>query len=242
MWGIFKKKKTILIIGAIIVILIAWFALSGGEKVEYVTAEVIRGELTQTVSEVGMIKSSQEIELNFLQSGKIGKLLVQIGDKVKQDQVLAELDYSFLTIKEQEAQANLDIAQANLNKMLSGATWQEIAVSQAQVNKAKAAYLSALDELDKVQKTTAENIAQAEKTLADFESGASDNVTPYEQAVITAQNTLNNTKSTYQQSADNKRNTVLVGLRYDYNSIHGGIFSPRINWKYNSEKSDIFRS
>lgn len=39
----------------------------------------------------------------------------------------------------------------------------------------------------------------------------------------------------------NARNTVLIGLRYDYNSIHGGIFSPRVNWKYNSDKSDIFR-
>ena len=39
----------------------------------------------------------------------------------------------------------------------------------------------------------------------------------------------------------NNRNTVLLGLRYDYNSIHGGIFSPRVNWKYNSEKSDIIR-
>ena len=38
-----------------------------------------------------------------------------------------------------------------------------------------------------------------------------------------------------------KRNKILVGLRYDYNSIHGGILSPRINWKYASEKSDIFR-
>lgn len=39
----------------------------------------------------------------------------------------------------------------------------------------------------------------------------------------------------------NKRNTLLIGLRYDYNSIHGGIVSPRINWKYSSEKADIFR-
>lgn len=39
----------------------------------------------------------------------------------------------------------------------------------------------------------------------------------------------------------NARNTVLIGLRYDYNSIHGGIFSPRVNWKYSSDKSDIFR-
>ena len=39
----------------------------------------------------------------------------------------------------------------------------------------------------------------------------------------------------------NKRNTVLLGIRFDHNSIHGGIFSPRVNWKYASEKSDIIR-
>ncbi len=39
----------------------------------------------------------------------------------------------------------------------------------------------------------------------------------------------------------NQRNKVLVGIRYDYNSIHGGILSPRVNWKYSSNKSDIFR-
>jgi outer membrane receptor for ferrienterochelin and colicins len=38
-----------------------------------------------------------------------------------------------------------------------------------------------------------------------------------------------------------KRNTLLVGVRYDYNDIHGGIASPRFNWKYNSEKADIIR-
>ncbi|MES2520576.1 MAG: TonB-dependent receptor [Bacteroidota bacterium] len=38
-----------------------------------------------------------------------------------------------------------------------------------------------------------------------------------------------------------KRNTLLLGLRYDYNSIHGNILSPRMNWKYSSAKSDIFR-
>ncbi|PWK17818.1 outer membrane receptor for ferrienterochelin and colicins [Arcicella aurantiaca] len=38
-----------------------------------------------------------------------------------------------------------------------------------------------------------------------------------------------------------KRNTLLLGVRYDYNDIHGGIASPRVNWKYNSEKADIIR-
>jgi outer membrane receptor for ferrienterochelin and colicins len=39
----------------------------------------------------------------------------------------------------------------------------------------------------------------------------------------------------------NDRNTVLLGLRFDHNSVHEGIFSPRVNWKYSSQKSDIIR-
>ena len=40
----------------------------------------------------------------------------------------------------------------------------------------------------------------------------------------------------------NKQNKLLMGARWDYNSLHGSIFSPRINYKWNSkDNSDIFR-
>ncbi len=39
-----------------------------------------------------------------------------------------------------------------------------------------------------------------------------------------------------------KNNKLLLGLRYDHNSIHGGIFSPRLNYKWNSENNeDVLR-
>lgn len=38
------------------------------------------------------------------------------------------------------------------------------------------------------------------------------------------------------------QHTLLLGTRYDYNSLHGSIFSPRVNYKWNSkDKTDIFR-
>ncbi len=207
-----SKTKIILIIVVLMVIGGIVFASTREKKVEYTTVKVERGNLIQTVSEVGTVKAAQEIELNFLQSGKVGNVLVNIGDKVVKDQVLAELDYGSLTIKEQEAQANLDIAQAQLNKLLKGATSQEIAVSQANVDKALAAYNSALDELEKTEATVAEDIAQAGKILSDLESDGADNVTSYEQAVTTAQVNLDNAKSTYQQSIDNKKKTLLTAI------------------------------
>lgn len=38
-----------------------------------------------------------------------------------------------------------------------------------------------------------------------------------------------------------KKNSLLLGLRYDYNSVHGSILSPRLNWKYNANAKNIFR-
>lgn len=40
----------------------------------------------------------------------------------------------------------------------------------------------------------------------------------------------------------NAQNKILLGMRYDYNSIHGNICTPRINYKWNSEnKKNILR-
>lgn len=40
----------------------------------------------------------------------------------------------------------------------------------------------------------------------------------------------------------NENNTLLLGARYDYNSIHGSIFSPRINYKWNARnKRSVLR-
>lgn len=40
----------------------------------------------------------------------------------------------------------------------------------------------------------------------------------------------------------NPTNKMLLGIRYDYNSIHGTVLTPRVNYKWNSaEKKDILR-
>nr|WP_173779144.1 TonB-dependent receptor [Frigoriflavimonas asaccharolytica] len=40
----------------------------------------------------------------------------------------------------------------------------------------------------------------------------------------------------------NSSHKLLLGMRYDYNSIHGNVFTPRVNYKWNSEsKKDILR-
>ncbi|MFH1427810.1 MAG: efflux RND transporter periplasmic adaptor subunit [Patescibacteria group bacterium] len=205
-----KKITIILVIVAVICMAVIFFVFKNDNQVEYITAFAEKGELVQTVSEVGTVKAAREIELNFFQTGKLEKILVKIGDKVKAGQVLAELDYSSLNIKKEEAEANLEVAQANLNKILTGATAEDVAVKQATVDQTKAAYLAAAEELGKVEKTVSESINQAEKILADLKSDSNSNMTAYEQSVITARNNLTNTKATYQQLIDNEKEDLLI--------------------------------
>lgn len=201
-----NKKKIALMLTAIIVIGGAGYFIFGRkEKTEYVTAKVERGKITQTVSETGTVKASSKIDLNFLANGKIAEILVKEGDKVKEGDALAKLDYGGLIIKEREAQANLD-------KLLGGAAPVDIAVAQAGVEQAKSAYASALDSLEKTKKTTEENIRQAQKTLNDLTAKTANDVTTYEQAVAVAQTSLENTKNTYQKSIDNSRASLLTAI------------------------------
>ncbi|OGX84246.1 TonB-dependent receptor [Hymenobacter lapidarius] len=38
-----------------------------------------------------------------------------------------------------------------------------------------------------------------------------------------------------------ERHTLLTGLRYDYNSLHGSIFTPRVNYKFSPDAQQTFR-
>lgn len=176
---------------------------------EYTTAPVQKIDLVQTVSEVGSVKSSKEIELNFGQSGKLDNLSVKTGDEVKKGQLLAELDYKTLLIKKSEAESNLGAARASLQKVISGASREDIAVSEARAKAAKNNYYAALSTLEKTESKVEDSIAQAEKTLNDLKSSDPYTVTSYEQAVSSAAKDLENTKLVYGNSINNKKESLI---------------------------------
>ncbi len=157
-----KKKKIILIISSIIVIAIVLSFVFKKSDAIYTTEKVERKNLKQTVSETGTIKSAEEIDLNFQNNGKIKKILVSVGQRVSSSQILAELNYRDLSIRAKDSQASLDIARANLNKLMSGATSYEIAIKEASVKKAEIEYNSSLNELEEVKRSVLEDAQDAE--------------------------------------------------------------------------------
>jgi HlyD family secretion protein len=220
--SICKFADTFMSIKKAIIILIILAVVGGGityglivknqKKVSYQTETIKRGKLIQTVSETGTVKGIEEVELSFARGGTVKAVYVDVGDKVKKGELLAELDCRTLLTSRNEAKANLDLAQSKLNKLLAGATKEEIAVARANAEKARVAYEAAKSELVKIKNTTAENVAQAEKTLADLKSDSADTLTATEQAVISAQTNLENTKATYQRSVDNYIDSALTTI------------------------------
>ncbi|CAI3102763.1 hypothetical protein MWMV2_MWMV2_00197 [Acinetobacter oleivorans] len=87
----------------------------------------------------------RQVSLAFEQSGRIEKLLVQEGDKVKAGQVLAALNTNALHIQAKQAQAQLKAQQEAIVKQDVGARPEEISQAKAQLASAQA-------ELDKTNK------------------------------------------------------------------------------------------
>jgi len=160
-----SKKKSFWLILIILIGVIIYFASKSGEKIEYVTEPVKRGDLRQTVSETGTVSPKSMINLNFKGNGTITQINVKEGDEIKAGDILARLDAGPIEIQVRQAQANLAIAQANLNKFLAGASEQDIKVSEEQVNNALITYENAKRDHEALLNKLASDIKNYEQAV-----------------------------------------------------------------------------
>lgn len=128
-----KKKIIIISIIVVVLIIIIIAATSGSGAPEYVTAPVEFGQVQQTVDATGSVASSQSIQLNFKTTGRISAMNVKVGDTLIAGQTLASLEAGALSSRVADAQSVLLEAQANLDKVLSGSTPEDIKVSEVTV-------------------------------------------------------------------------------------------------------------
>jgi RND family efflux transporter MFP subunit len=143
-----KKGITIGIVVLIILILGSYFAFFRKTNEHYSLAKVVRGNVVQEVSETGTVKMGDEINFSFKTAGKINKMYVSVGDEVESGDSLASLDTSQLSLQLKESQAALAVAQAQLNKLLAGATPQEIKIAETDVANAQISLNEAWENLN----------------------------------------------------------------------------------------------
>ncbi|MBX6770209.1 MAG: efflux RND transporter periplasmic adaptor subunit [Chloroflexi bacterium] len=116
----------------------------GGRPATVVTvARVISGPIAQTATYTGTVQAADSVNIAPQVSGRITKLNVDVGSRVKAGQIIAELDKSILSAQVAQAQAGLDAAEVKLAQIQAGAR-PEAADAAAANAKAAAAKLHAL--------------------------------------------------------------------------------------------------
>ncbi|MFC1613653.1 efflux RND transporter periplasmic adaptor subunit, partial [Patescibacteria group bacterium] len=204
------KKRYISLIVGLIVIIIMIVVFSRGKSTDdlYVTAKVEKGALRQIVSATGTVMPPSEINLNASITGKIGEMNVEVGDQVEKGQILCKLKTTDLEIQIKEAEANVQAAEADLNKLLQGAKNEDIAVSVVNAEKAKKDYENYLNTFDNIKKQAVQDIKVAEDNLSTIIDKTEKDVKTYEESVTSANQTLNDARTSLINTINTKENAI----------------------------------
>jgi macrolide-specific efflux system membrane fusion protein len=88
-----RRRYLLLVVGlAAIVSTAAYYYFRGDEQPSYMTVPVSRGDVENTVLASGTVESSNLVSVGAQVSGQIKSLKVELGDAVKANQLVAEID------------------------------------------------------------------------------------------------------------------------------------------------------
>ncbi len=195
------NKKIIIVLIFIVLAVVIYQVAFKEKEPEYTLAEAKIDTLVQEISETGMVKRGEKVKLSFEGGGRITAINVNVGDTVKAGQTLASLETSQLQIQLQEAAATLELTQAELDKLLSGASVETIRVAQTTVDNAQISLENAQRNEENVKIIAQENIEQ------DYEDSLNSLDSAYLK-IYNAYNEIDSLQRTYFSSNDQESITV----------------------------------
>lgn len=160
---------------AIALIATGWYFLKPEQQpTQYITAEVTQGDIENSVLATGVLEATKMVSVGAQVSGQVKKMYVQLGDQVKQGQLIARIDSvrqendlktAEASIKNQMAQ--LAVKQANLAKVEAEykrqqAMYAQDATSRSELESALASYKTAQADITAINA----QIEQSRLTLA----------------------------------------------------------------------------
>jgi len=198
------------------------FAGNGQESRQFETIAVSRGTIRATIATSGTAEAMDETQLRFATVGRVNKILVVLGQEVKNGDPVAVLESDDLKDHLSSAEANLATARIRLRQLLKGADESELLAADQSVATAQAAVSKGQDDLDELLKGASDaDLAAAEQAVASAQStldaalakqaaliqspspaqlaSAHAAVTAAEQGVASAQSTLDSAKAKLSQ-------------------------------------------
>jgi multidrug efflux pump subunit AcrA (membrane-fusion protein) len=133
----------------------------------YRTAVVTYGTITQTIGMAGNLAPVSEADLNFVSSGTVQTVYVQVGQQVGIGAPLATLDSTQLSAQLQQAQATLASAQAKRSQDLAGPTAQNLTSAQNSVASAQVSVNNAQTSQADTQAINSQSVSTAQAAVND---------------------------------------------------------------------------
>jgi len=162
----YNKKKS-LILGAILVILIyfVYSSLSGNGEELYEIYNVQHGDISQEVTETGVVRPGQTVDLSFKIQEKVEKINIEVGDRVKKGEDLIVLDQNELSLNITNSLALLNAARANLDKLISGITLEDRQIYETAVSNAETTLLNKKQSFEDTKSDAESDLAQAHEDM-----------------------------------------------------------------------------
>ena len=181
-----KKKYLITIVILFVLILAGGFLFSGwigqkGSNQKFRTVKVERGEISSIVTATGTINPVVTVLVGSQVSGTIKALYADFNSRVKEGEVIAQIDPAIFEAQVEQAKANvatalanLSNAQANLQNIQANLVKAEVAVSDAKRTLDRNIQLMKMNaiaqaSLDTTQANYDSAVAQREATKAQLE-------------------------------------------------------------------------
>jgi HlyD family secretion protein len=130
-----KHKKAYLAVACLIVILGLWgYFRSRSDGPKYTTAVVKRGNITAVVQATGTINPLTTVPVGSYVSGTVQYIFADFNTRVKNGQVLAQLDPAIYEAQVIQARGNLQNAEANLSTLQANVQVAAANLAKSQAN------------------------------------------------------------------------------------------------------------
>lgn len=133
----------------------------------------------------GRVVPIEHVSLAFEMPGTVAEILVAEGDMVTEGQALARLDTRDLTLQVEQARVSLEQAQADYDKLLEGATPEQVAAAEAEIARAEGSLQATQFGVTQADIAAAQaDLASARASLAELQAGPKNTDIQSAQAVV----------------------------------------------------------
>lgn len=161
------RRKSITLVAALAAVAVGWWVYGriqtakAAGQVQYRTAVADKGDVTDAVEASGVVQALTTVDVKSRAGGRIIKLAVDVGSRVKPGDLLAKIDPSDTQSAYNQAQADLTSARARLSQAEAAARMQD-AQGRTGISEAQAALAGA-----QVKLSQARQQSQAQPALTD---------------------------------------------------------------------------